>query len=281
MKYTTPPTSVRSLEQRIRNFESTDSLVSRRRVAMALVVVSQMLPEGVVKGGSAMALRIGRNTRFTRDLDAARISSLENFRIAFEDRLTQGWAGFTGRLIIQKAPAPSGVPTAYVMQPFEVKLDFQGKSWCTVSFELGHNEIGDAQSPHFALSDDVAELFTEIGMEKPLPVAVMGVEHQIAQKLHALSSPHSERAKDLVDLQLLCRHEVIDFELLSVVCERIFIYRKQQDWPPVIVQEAQWETLYVAAIEDLDVIPQLDEAIIWANNFIQRIATVVTKRTYK
>lgn len=248
---------------------------------MALVVVSQMLPEGVVKGGSAMALRIGRNTRFTRDLDAARISSLENFRIAFEDRLTQGWAGFTGRLIIQKAPAPSGVPTAYVMQPFEVKLDFQGKSWCTVSFELGHNEIGDAQSPHFALSDDVAELFTEIGMEKPLPVAVMGVEHQIAQKLHALSSPHSERAKDLVDLQLLCRHEVIDFELLSVVCERIFIYRKQQDWPPVIVQEAQWETLYVAAIEDLDVIPQLDEAIIWANNFIQRIATVVTKRTYK
>lgn len=147
MKYTTPPTSVRSLEQRIRNFESTDSLVSRRRVAMALVVVSQMLPEGVVKGGSAMALRFGRNTRFTRDLDAARISSLENFRSAFEDRLTQGWAGFTGRLIIKKVPAPSGIPTAYVMQPFEVKLDFHGKSWCTVSFELGHDEIGDSQRP--------------------------------------------------------------------------------------------------------------------------------------
>lgn len=41
----------------------------RRRVAMALVVVGQMLPEGAIKGGSAMAVRYGRGTRFTRDLD--------------------------------------------------------------------------------------------------------------------------------------------------------------------------------------------------------------------
>ena len=57
----------------------------RRRVGMALVVVGQMLPEGAIKGGSAMALRYGRGTRFTQDLDAARVQPLAKFRSDFED----------------------------------------------------------------------------------------------------------------------------------------------------------------------------------------------------
>lgn len=80
MSYDSPPVSVRSLEQRIRNLEG---LALRRRVSMALVVVGQMLPEGAVKGGSAMALRYGRGTRFTQDLDAARVQSLAGFRSDF------------------------------------------------------------------------------------------------------------------------------------------------------------------------------------------------------
>ena len=76
MSYSDVPTRVRSLEQRIRNLEGDDGLALRRRVVMALVVVGQMLPEGAIKGGSAMALRYGRGTRFTRDLDAARVQPL-------------------------------------------------------------------------------------------------------------------------------------------------------------------------------------------------------------
>src|SRR5690606_13303550 len=72
VSYASAPASVRSLEQRIRNLEGDEGLVQRRRVSMALVVVGQMLPEGAIKGGSAMALRYGRGTRFTQDLDAAR-----------------------------------------------------------------------------------------------------------------------------------------------------------------------------------------------------------------
>jgi hypothetical protein len=90
---------VRSLEQRIRNLEGNDGLAQRRRVAMALVVVGQMLPGGAIKGGSAMALRYGRGTRFTQDLDAARIQPLARFRSDFEESLVAGWAGFTGRLV--------------------------------------------------------------------------------------------------------------------------------------------------------------------------------------
>jgi hypothetical protein len=116
MSYDNAPVSVRSVEQRIRNLEGTEGLALRRRVSMALVVVGQMLPEGAIKGGSAMALPYGRGTRFIQNLDAARIQSLAGFRSDFEDSLAAGWTGLTGRLINRRAPRPAAVPTAYVMQ---------------------------------------------------------------------------------------------------------------------------------------------------------------------
>ncbi|MFZ2560520.1 MAG: nucleotidyl transferase AbiEii/AbiGii toxin family protein [Candidatus Nanoperiomorbaceae bacterium] len=272
MSYDSAPVSVRSLEQRIRNLEGSEGMALRRRVSMALVVVGQMLPECAVKGGSAMALRYGRGTRFTQDLDAARVQSLSGFRSDFEDSLAAGWAGFTGRLVERPAPRPAAVPTAYVMQPFDVKLDYRGRPWCTVKFELGHNELGDAEQPEYQLSNSLAGLFTEVGLEEPKPVPVMRADHQVAQKLHAASSPDSERAKDLVDLQLLDKGEDLDLTQVAETCIRLFDYRRQQPWPPTIHVGDQWDTLYAEAAEDTDVLPTVEEAVAWANELIQRIA---------
>ena len=271
MSYQDPPRSARSLEQRIRNLEGDDGLALRRRVGMALVVVGQMLPEGAIKGGSAMALRYGRGTRFTQDLDAARVQSLDRFRSDFEESLARGWAGFTGRLIEKAAPRPTGVPTSYVMKPFEVRLDYLGRPWCSVKFELGHNEIGDADRPDHQLAPDLAVLFTEVGLESPRPVPVMRADHQVAQKLHAASETGSERARDLVDLQLLDRGEELDLAQVASTCRRLFEYRRQQEWPPTIVSGNQWDTLYTQAADGLEVLAGLDEAIAWANEFIRRI----------
>ena len=271
MSYTGPPVSVRALEQRIRNLEGKEGLAQRRRMSMALVVVGQMLPGGVIKGGSAMALRYGRGTRFTRDLDAARAQTLARFRSDFEEALRAGWAGFTGRLVERPAPRPPTIPTAYVMQPFDVKLDYRGRSWCTVAFELGHNEIGDADEAEFHLADDLARLFTDIGLEAPMPVPVMRADHQIAQKLHAVSAQGSERARDLVDLQILGHGEGLDIAQLATTCVRLFNYRQLQIWPPQIVAGEQWETLYVEAAEGLDVLSSAEAAVAWVNDFVRRI----------
>jgi hypothetical protein len=46
----------------MKNLEEDETLAFRRRTTMALVVIGQMLPEGAVKGGSAMALRYGSST---------------------------------------------------------------------------------------------------------------------------------------------------------------------------------------------------------------------------
>ena len=272
MSYTDAPPSVRSLDQRIRNLEGDESLALRRRIGMALVVVGQMLPEGAIKGGTAMALRYGRGTRFTQDLDAARVQSLARFRADFEESLVAGWAGFTGRLVEKAAPKPAAVPSAYVMQPFDVRLAYAGRAWCTVKFELGHNEIGDADEPEHYLAEDLGRLFTDVGLESPQPVPVMRADHQVAQKLHAVSEPGSERARDLVDLQLLEKGEHLDLSQVRATCVRLFDYRRQQTWPPTIVAGAGWGTLYAAAAEDIDVLPDVDAAVSWVNDFVRRIS---------
>ena len=117
------------------------------------------------------------------------------------------------------------------------------------------------------------QLFTEVGLEAPKPVRVMRADHQVAQKLHAVSEPASERARDLVDLQLLDKGEELDLAQVEATCVRLFEYRRQQAWPPTIVSGDGWATLYEAAVEDIDVLPDVDDAVAWVNEFVQRIAT--------
>lgn len=157
------------------------------------------------------------------------------------------------------------------MQPFNIKLDYRGRSWCTVSFELGHNELGDADEPEFHLAADLADLFTEVGLEAPRPVPVMRADHQIAQKLHAASEPGSDRARDLVDLQLLDHSETLDLAQVRATCVRLFDYRRRQSWPPVIRAGSDWESLYAAAVENVDALAGVADALTWANNFVESI----------
>lgn len=272
MRYPTPPSNLKSLEQRIRNLESDDTGSLRRQVTMAIVVVGQMLPEGAVKGGTAMALRYGRaEARFTQDLDAARVHPLTDFLDDFEVALNQGWAGFTGRVVDRRPPRPPGIPAAYVMQPFDVKLDYLGRSWRTVKFELGHNEIDDAVEPELRIAADLVELFTDLGLPAPGPIPVMRADHQVAQKLHAVSEPGSDRVRDLVDLQLLGQREELDLAQLKSTCLRLFDYRRLHPWPPSVEVGVGWDGLYEAAIEGIDVLPDIGDAVAWTNDLIRRI----------
>lgn len=265
--------SIRALDQRLQNIAGKDqTLAYRLRVTVANVVVGQMLPPGAVKGGTAMKIRLGEKaSRFTPDLDTAWKESLADFIESFEDALATGWNGFTGRLIARPAAKPSGVPASYVMRPYEVKLVFHGKSWHTVKFELGHNEIGDADDPVHLLSGDIAQLFVDVGLPEPAPIAVMRTDHQIAQKLHACSAPGSERAHDLVDLQLLDSSEQLNLKQVRETSARLFSYRRAQPWPPTIVPGPTWAGIYDDAATDLAVRPDVATAVDWANDLIGRI----------
>ena len=243
------------------------------RAVIANTVVGQMLPDGAVKGGSSIKLRLGdAGTRFTTDLDVARASALEDYTDALQESLRTGWNGFTGRIVAGRQAHPKDVPSEYVMAPFEVKLSYLGKPWLTVKLEIGHDEIGDADRPDWGISPDIVALFGKVGLPRPEPVPLMPLHHQASQKIHALTEPGSRRAHDLIDLQLIDATGHLDRLATLEVCERLFAYRKKQPWPSPVVALEGWRAAYDEQRRGLDVLDDVDDAVAWANALIDDIA---------
>jgi len=242
------------------------------RTLIANTIVGQLLPKGIIKGGSALKLRYGdKTTRFTRDLDTARAEELSVYIEQLNISLGNGWNGFTGRVVRKEPARPEGIPGEYVMQPFEIKLAYNEKSWLTVPLEIGHDEIGDTETFDSYISSDIVEIFEELDFPAPNPIPLLQLHHQIAQKFHALSTPGSERAHDMIDLQIICNSEDVDFSKVKSACERLFAFRRQQAWSPTIEKGVNWESLYESQTGELDVLQKIDEAVDWTNDLINAI----------
>ncbi len=273
------PPNLTSLTTRINNLaRQEDRPVRRVQRAIANTVVGQLLPPGVVKGGTAMKLRIGEaGSRFTPDLDASRshLLSLDDYLDALQENLSNGWDGFGGVVVERNGPHPKDVPEDYVMQPFGIKLDYKGRHWLTVDFELGRDEVGSTDRPEMRIADDIVELFHALGLETPAPIPLLAVDHQVAQKLHACTfvdprTGANERAHDLVDLQLIEQEEAVDYHAVASTARRLFVARRGHPWPPTVVSYENWNTIYREAAEDLGVRETVDEAVQWANDFIAK-----------
>ena len=270
------PNSCVHLKNAIRDYAGESGDAIRLGRAMANVVLGQMLPDGVVKGGSSLLFRYGgRETRYTKDVDTARVMDIAAYIDALNENLKVGWNGFTGRAVKVDPPDPDDVPPAYLMLPYDVKFSYNNKPWMTIRIEVGHNEIGDADASDTALSDDMAKVFEDLGFPRPKKIAVMKLPYQVAQKLHAVTEKGSERAHDLIDLQLVCDKSGLDLSETKSLCRRLFDYRRKQPWPPVVVKGPEWERLYAEALANIvgeaPVLRSVDEAIVWANGLIARI----------
>jgi hypothetical protein len=275
-----PPPNLQSLVKRIDNIARANRTPVRRvQRAVANVVVGQMIPPSVVKGGTAMKLRVGEaGSRFTPDFDVTRHGDVtsEDYLDQLRVLLEQGWGGFTGTVERETPPEPAGVPEDYVMQPFAIRLSYQVRHWLTVKFELGHDEIGSTANPQVLIAADLLELFAALELPEPKPVPVLAVEHQIAQKLHACTSVSmrtgtNERAHDLVDLQILIEEHGLDHGTVRPVCERLFRARQSHGWPPLVVEHGSWAGLYAEAASGLGVLEDVQAAVAWANDLIAEI----------
>ncbi|MCA9830252.1 MAG: nucleotidyl transferase AbiEii/AbiGii toxin family protein [Dehalococcoidia bacterium] len=247
----------------------------RTRTSLAHAVVGQMLPAGAVKGGAAIKLRVGdQASRLTRDLDAVRAQhhTVESYTTELARRLVEGWHGFTGRLVVREPAEPPGVPDEYVMQPLDVKLSYESQALLTVELELGHDEVGSTEQPRLVLDASIIDVMERLGFPAPDPIPVLAVEHQVAQKLHACTTPDrdggNERAHDLVDLQILVAADPPDLRQLASVGRRLFDARRVAPWPPKVQTWPGWTERYAAAAEGLDVLP-LDEAVAWLNELVE------------
>ena len=267
------PNSKTNLDKGILRFTGELRRANELRNMMANAIVSQMIGEGVVKGGSGLRFRYGdKGTRATMDLDAAWRTDIDDFLKNLRQRLAEGWCGFTGELHILKQASPRGIPFEYVMQPCEVKLSYLSRSWFTVQLEVSHNEIGDADECEMVDPPaDLVGLLEFLSLPRLAPIPMMKLEYQVAQKLHGVSAPESKRAHDLVDLQLILNNSDIDYGLLKTVCRKLFVYRNVHVWPPTVSRGEEWEGIYNAQKRGLPVLSTVDEAIAWTNELIGKI----------
>lgn len=267
------PNSKTNLDKAILRFAGEVRKANELRTLMANTIVAQMIGDGVVKGGSGLRFRYGnQRTRATMDLDTSWKTDLDSFLKGLRTKLSEGWNGFTGEIHILRQASPRGIPFEYVMQPCEVKLSYRSRPWFTVQLEVGHNEIGDADECEMIDAPEIlSELFSFLALPKPLSIPMMKLEFQVAQKLHGVSAPKSKRAHDLVDLQLILNNSEINFELARCLCQKLFSYRKVHQWPPLIVKGEEWESVYNAQRRGLEVLDSVDEAVVWANELIEKI----------
>ncbi len=277
------PTNLRSLQDRIRNCaRSRGTTEKRMQWVVANSVIAQMIPGGLVKGGTSLKIRVGEaGSRFTPDFDAVRGAhvTVDDYISGLEQRLDDGWSSFRGTVIRREPAQPKGVPPHYVMQPFDVRLLYSDAHWLTVRLELGHDEIGSTARPDHQISDDIREIFAAIGLPEPAPVPLLSVEHQIAQKIHACTAPDrsdwvNDRAHDLVDIQILRAEETVDEDLLASIAPRLFAARREHDWPPRVVTRDSWGSIYAEAADGLDVESTVDAAVRDLNEWIARLARV-------
>ena len=163
-----PPRNVADLQRELRRAASSNEEFAHWQVVMANVIAGQFLDGAVMRGGAALKLRYGdADTRYTMDFDASRSIDEAEFVDRYSERLAVGWNGFTGRIVRVKKPRPRNVPGQYVMQPFEIKLSYNNRPWCTVDFELSYNEVGDADRHDLVeLPEEVLAIFRKRGLQE-------------------------------------------------------------------------------------------------------------------
>lgn len=269
------PNSCTNLNKALIRLAGNDAAYLAIRSMMATIIVGQFLPHGAVKGGSQLKLRYGyRHCRYTMDFDTVRNCDLDLFLKTLREGLAIGWNDFTADLYIRPQASPKGVSFDYVMQPVDVKLKYKGQPWCNVLLEIGHNELGAAdETETVPLPEEVVTAFQSLGFPVPPPIPLMPLKYQIAQKLHGLSATNSTRVRDLIDLQLIFSSEALPLAPIRDICTRLFRYRNTHPWPPQIIQGDAWATLYTTQRGTLNILPTVEEAIVWINDLILKINT--------
>ena len=110
MYHAARPSSRRNLNIALERLVGKPNLVAKRAI-MANAIVAQILPDGSIKGGSAIKMRLSdRATRFTTDLDVARTSAMDDFSEQLAGSLAARRKGFTGALVEERQAHPRNVP---------------------------------------------------------------------------------------------------------------------------------------------------------------------------
>ncbi|HEY5258465.1 MAG TPA: nucleotidyl transferase AbiEii/AbiGii toxin family protein [Candidatus Baltobacteraceae bacterium] len=219
-----------------------DGLRLRRWVSFLALcgVLQRAMDEGVIddyhlKGGAALELRFADRARTTKDMDVGLSGGTRRERfLALERAVALGFDAFTFRV---KVPRDlERVDTVRV----DVAIAYRGRSFQTIQIDLG-----PAEERAVDLVAPMVRGVAELGIPVTSPVRCITLDVQVAQKLHACTSPRvlrdENRARDIIDIVLLERLGQVEPKPIQLACVRIFAKRAEQAWPPPITVPETWK----------------------------------------
>lgn len=230
--------------------------VARQQRWVSFMVLAAMLdtardeddePLFLFKGGVAMELRLNLTARATKDLDTAFRAEAAELLDRLDQALRAGFGDFTAR----RTKAEVVRDTAALR--FDIKLDYRGRPWATVKFEVAPAEGNMGRE----IERVPAKPLDHLGLAGPSDVPCVAIRWQIAQKLHACTEIPADghindRFRDLIDVLLLWGL-VTEDERLAVreACEEIFALRAAHPWPPRVTVFESWPEPYRTLAEEV------------------------------
>jgi Nucleotidyl transferase AbiEii toxin, Type IV TA system len=253
-----PPGDMRGMERWLTEWSKSERVsVGRLRRRVGIIAVAAMLQEStglghdqfVIKGGAAFEMRFGSRARSTADLDAVFRGNMDHAVAALTAATATGWSGFLGSVVDLGSFEVPGVRIA--PRRATVKLTYLGKPFVSIPFEVAAPEGRSIDAVDLV---PIAPL-AEVGLAGPEAIACLSVAYQIAQKIHACSSPPGEsrtndRVRDLADLILLSELATVDLSATRTACMEIFALRNMQIWPPIVVVHGHWPKLWARIVDE-------------------------------
>lgn len=210
-------------------------------------VLEHAMEKGVIdiyylKGGVAMEMRYARAARTTKDFDLGLAGNRPERLRRLGEVLQLGFDNFRFRL---KA-GQHEMELADTIR-VEVAIEYRTRAWQTIEVDLGPGEAREVD-----VVTPVIEGVAEMGIPVTPQVRCLGINEQVAQKLHACTGPHSEgRARDVLDILVVNMLGRLDRVGVRATAERIFAERDTHAFPPDTAIPAEWNAELKTLAEEL------------------------------
>jgi predicted nucleotidyltransferase component of viral defense system len=269
--------SAKQLTIKVANLANEEGLAIRRvRKRVATIALIQLLsnahrngqlPAFLVKGGRALEFRFGALARSSRDVDLV----IESDRSAILDGvltvLRDEWSGF--RFGLRRAPLER--EHSYIL---EIGADYNNTDWTNFEAEL-------ICGPVDSWDDIPVSDLGSLGLEPAHDIPCMTAAEQIAQKLHAVSDPDEDRARDLYDIYLLDTQIERNDAMLFSAAVAEFKRRGTHPWPPYITLREGWKATLSELIATDGLAVTVDEIATAVQSLILRLHGVTMASGYK
>jgi predicted nucleotidyltransferase component of viral defense system len=244
----------KSLESRLKNLALTKDLDLqrlRRKVAFDRLLArlfSEQKPRFFLKGGYAMELRLS-TARATKDIDLTSLTRVDQqgnpiSQLLLSDLRSLARKDLDDFFIYQIGEAQIDLDNApYGGARFPVSSLIDGKVFVKFQLDVGADAIVDKVE-----SLPGADWLGFCGIPAP-DFAIISIEQQFAEKLHAYTLPRPDRlntrVKDLIDMVLLARIRPLDLHAFKSALDQVFRVRKTHNLPQELEPPpTQWHGPY-------------------------------------